>query len=68
MSLKSFHVVFIGAAILLCAVVSAWCIQGYRQEGESSLLIWGIVSAVAGVGLMAYEWAFIKKHKHISYL
>ena len=68
MSLKSFHVVFIAAAIALCAVVSAWCFQGYRQDGDMGTLLWGGVSAAAGVGLVAYEWVFIKKHKHISYL
>ena len=68
MSLKSFHVVFITASILLCAVMAAWCYTSYRQDGDSSYLIWSAAAAAAGLGLLAYEWAFLKKHKHISYL
>ncbi|HTI70194.1 MAG TPA: hypothetical protein VMF06_09515 [Candidatus Limnocylindria bacterium] len=68
MSLKSFHVVFIAASILLCAILAAWCFQGYRQDGETSQLAWAALAAAGGVGLAVYEWVFLKKHKHISYL
>jgi hypothetical protein len=69
MSLKAFHVVFIIAAIALAFGFGAWLLKGYfSAEGLIWNLIFGLVSIAAGVGLIVYEYFFLKKTKGISYL
>ena len=68
MSLKAFHVVFIFASIVLAFGVAAWSLMNFSDGGRRSDLIYGLVSALAGVGLIAYGVYVLKKLKHISYL
>ena len=69
MSLKAFHLVFITAAILLAFGFGAWLLNGFfNGDGRALILISGIISVAAGVGLIGYEIVFLKKTKHISYL
>jgi hypothetical protein len=63
MSLKAFHVVFIGAAILLALVMAAWCFGEYREDGRVIHVVWSCVSLAAAGGLAVYEWVFLKKKK-----
>jgi hypothetical protein len=60
MSLRSFHVVFISASVLLAFFFSAWCLGLGAREGAA----WpaaGVVSAAIGLGLVAYEAWFLRK-------
>ena len=69
MSLKAFHVVFISAASALAFGFGAWMLHAYRlPEGTTSDVVWGAVSLVAGVGLLVYEYFFLKKLKNVSFL
>lgn len=68
MSLKSFHIVFIAASVMLCLVLAAWCFLNYRASGASSQLLWAGISAASGLGLVAYGGYFLRKLKNISYL
>jgi len=69
MSLKAFHVVFISAASALAFGFGAWMLHAYRlSEGTTSDVVWGVVSLVAGVGLLVYEYFFLKKLKNVSFL
>jgi hypothetical protein len=65
MSLRSFHVVFIGASVALAFFFAAWCLGFGDQDG----LGWraaGVVSAVAGVGLVAYEAWFLRRTRGLT--
>ena len=45
-----------------------WSLNEFFQ-GEPRVHLWfGIGSLLAGVGLIVYGWAMLKKLKHISYL
>jgi hypothetical protein len=69
MSLKAFHVVFISAASALAFGFGAWMLHAYRlPEGTTSDVVWGVASLVAGVGLLVYEYFFLKKLKNVSFL
>jgi hypothetical protein len=68
MSLKAFHVVFIAASILLAFGFAAWCFMQYAETRRSPELIFGISSAAAGVGLIAYGKYVLRKLKDIPYL
>ena len=68
MSLKAFHIVFISASVLLAFGFGAWCIDDYRVSGSWHTLVFGIVSGLAGLGLLVYGRYFLKKFKHIGYI
>lgn len=54
MSLKAFHVFFIGASILLAFGVGVWGIYVHVQETDVSLLLFGIGSLLVGGVLVLY--------------
>jgi hypothetical protein len=69
MSLKAFHVIFITAASALAFGFGVWELMDYwSPDGHGADLAFGIGSLVVGIGLVVYEWLFLKKLKHISYL
>lgn len=65
MSLKVFHILFINCAIILSFVFGNWAIKTYFEEGKIDLLILGILSVGLAVGLVVYEYAFIKKMRKL---
>jgi hypothetical protein len=69
MSLKTVHLVFVTAALLMTAFFGAWAWRTYASpEGTQGDLIYGVLSIVAFAGLLIYGRYFLKKLKHISYL
>jgi len=69
MSLKAFHVFFVSVSILLGFGFGAWEIYSVVQGGGGKAdLVMGIISLVAGVGLIFYLRAVLRKLKNISYL
>lgn len=71
MSLKMLHVVFVTASVLLAGGFSAWSFNNYLaiEGGGARLdLTCGILSALAGLGLLVYGNYFLRKLKKISYL
>jgi len=68
MSLKAFHIVFVAASILLAFFFGAWLLHSYASSGEKLELIFGILSVLAGFGLIWYGKIVLRKLKHISYL
>ena len=66
MSLKSFHVVFIVASIVLSFFVGAWGLREYRVEGSGSGLALGVMFYVGGVALVAYAIHFLRKMREIG--
>jgi hypothetical protein len=68
MSLKAFHLVFVVAAILLSFGFAAWSLMTYSDGRRLIDLVFGLVSALSGVGLVVYGRYVLRKLKHISYL
>ncbi len=69
MSLKTFHLFFIGASIVLALGFGAWEGYAYLQpEGAALDLALAVASAAGGVGLVFYFRAVVRKLKDISYL
>ena len=69
MSLKAFHIIFITCSTLLAFGFGAWMLDRYSTETHARVdLAGGIVSLLAGVGLIVYGRYFLKKLKNISYL
>ena len=68
MSLKAFHIVFVTASILLAFGFGAWSLLNYKDEGSTLDLVFGISSVTAGIALIAYGKAILRKLKNISYL
>ena len=67
MSLKAFHVVFITAAVLLAFGFGGWLLKEYfSPNGSVGELLLGVVSIIAGIGLIFYERYFLKKTKNLS--
>ena len=68
MSLKALHIVFIVASIVLAFGFGGWSLNEYFH-GEPRIHLWfGIGSLVAGLALIVYGRAVLKKLKDISYL
>jgi nitrate reductase NapE component len=69
MSLKTFHLIFIVASILLAFGFGAWLLRNhFSPEGRPAELVFGILSLVAGFGLIVYEIYFLRKTKGLSYI
>ena len=69
MSLKSIHIIFVTASLLLTAFFGIWAWREYSQPTGSSVhLTYGLLSIVTFVALIAYGRYFLRKLKHISYL
>ncbi len=68
MSLKTFHLVFVTASVLLMLSLTGWCLAQYRDGGQAAQLVYAAISMVCAVGLVIYGRIFLKKLKHISYL
>ncbi len=68
MSLKALHIVFIVASIVLALGFGAWSLNEYFHGQPQLNLYFGIGSLIAGVGLIFYCRAVLRKMKDISYL
>jgi hypothetical protein len=63
MSLRVFHLVFIGLSIVLAAFLAAWAVGEYRSQGEAVYLITAVASLASAAGLALYAGAFQRKTK-----
>ena len=61
MSLRTFHLVFIGVSVILAAFVAAWAGQQYQAAHAAGYAVTAALSLVAGGGLIAYGAAFQRK-------
>ena len=68
MSLKALHIVFIVASIVLALGFGAWSLNEYFHGAAKFNLYFGIGSLIAGIGLIFYCRAVLRKMKDISYL
>lgn len=65
MSLRMFHMAFIGASVVLAAFVAAWAGQQYQAVQSVGYAITAALSLAAGGGLIAYGTAFQRKTKQL---
>jgi hypothetical protein len=65
MSLKGFHVVFVSASALVAFFFAFWCVAAVRDPGAGRVAA-AVVSALAGVGLLAYEAWFLRKMRRLE--
>lgn len=68
MSLKAFHIIFIGTSALLASGFAVWLINGFATGGNTLQLLAGIASAIGASGLVVYGIRFMRKLKHVSML
>ncbi len=68
MSLKAFHIFFIALSVLTAFGFAAWLIDGYGKSDNVLQLLGGLLSGLAGVGLIVYGIRFLRKLKNVSYL
>ena len=66
MSLRMFHMVFIGVTVLLAAFVAVWAGQQYTAAHHVGYAVTAVASLAAGCGLIAYGAAFQKKTKGMA--
>ena len=63
MSLKTFHIIFVTMAVLLCLVFGGWCLNSDFAKGHPGYVITGYVSFVFAALMVLYEIVFLKKLK-----
>jgi hypothetical protein len=68
MSLKAFHLVFISAAVLLAFGFGAWLVKTFFSGGGAVDLLSALLAFGAGIGLIVYEFYFLKKTRNVGYL
>ena len=68
MSLKTFHIVFIGVSTLLGVLFSLWNLREYLDSGGLGFAVTAFGSIALSVGLLYYGVRFIKKLSDLSFL
>jgi len=66
MSLRVFHMVFIGVSVVLAAFVAAWAVQQFQAVHAAGYVAVAVLSLAAGGGLIVYGAAFQRKTKRLS--
>ena len=66
LGLKSFHVFFICASILLCLLVGAWGYHQYTQAQSTMGLAMAIVFLLSGAALVVYAFRYFGKLKRLD--
>ena len=61
MSLRMFHIVFIGVTVALAAFVAAWALHEYQTAHAAGYLATAAASLAAGGGLIVYGTRFQRK-------
>lgn len=54
MSLRAFHLFFIGASVLMCLLVGAWGVREFAAAGAAGGLTLGAACFVLGFALLVY--------------
>ena len=68
MSLKAVHIFFITCSILLAFFLGAWLWNDYATSRDVSEAVCGTLSCLAGVALIVYARAILRKLRQISFL
>jgi len=65
MSLRAFHLLFIGLSVVLAAFVAAWAGQQYQTLHQISYAMTAVGALAAGLGLALYGAAFQRKMRRL---
>ena len=65
MSLRAFHLLFVGLSVVLAAFFAAWAAGQYRVEHHIGYGVAALAALVGGAGLAAYGAAFQRKTRHL---
>ena len=65
MSLRAFHLFFIGVSVVLAAFVAAWAMGQYQAAHTVTYALTSVAALASGVGLAAYGAAFKRKTKRL---
>jgi hypothetical protein len=65
MSLRAFHLLFIGLSVVLTAFFAAWATGQYRLEREPGYAVAAVVALVTGGALAVYGAAFQRKTRNL---
>ena len=68
MSLKAFHIFFIGASALLCFGIGLVRGMTCLEAQDLGPCVQAAAAVIAGLGLVAYGINFLKKTKWLGYL
>jgi hypothetical protein len=68
MSLKTFHIIFITASIILCLGFGAWGLRAYGAYHHRTHLVMGVGSLLCAAALIVYERAVLRKFKQLRYV
>lgn len=68
MSLKAFHVFFITIAGFSSLFFGLWAVRDWRANGDTTVLILGLLSFAVLVALVPYGVWFLRKFKNEGYL
>jgi hypothetical protein len=63
MSLRRFHLVFIGVSVMLAAFMAAWAGQQFQAAQGVGYAVTAALSLAAGGGLIVYGTKFQRKTK-----
>ena len=66
MSLKTFHLIFITLAVLLCLGFGLWCLLSEDVRGRAGYAVTGVVSILFGIGVVLYEVRLWHKVKDLE--
>jgi len=66
MSLKTFHVLFICVAVLLCWGFAYWCIAADAAAGNACYGAGGPVAFLCGLGLILYGFKFLQRMRSMN--
>jgi hypothetical protein len=62
-SLRGFHLLFIGLSVVLAAFVGAWAVGEFRLEHEAQYAVTVVSAVLTGGGLAIYGARFQRKSR-----
>ena len=65
MSLRAFHLLFIGLSVTLAAFFAAWAASRYQSAPAVGYVLTGVGSLASGVGLAVYGAVFQRKTRRL---
>ncbi len=65
MSLRGFHLLFVGVCLVLCGGLGLWGLRGYTESGSAMPLLVGAGGVLAGLILAVYGRWFVRKMRGV---
>ncbi|MBC8310828.1 MAG: hypothetical protein H8E72_00840 [Candidatus Marinimicrobia bacterium] len=68
MSLKTVHIFFVVCTTLLTIVMAVWNYTNWVNFGQTSSLVYMVISSVCGFAAIVYGKKFLVKFKDLSFM